>query len=792
MAHPPSASGSDAVRQDIRTFESSRQAMRAVKSQLDALKDEAQRSNILNQWSKVEGALMESQEWTLPRSIPERRLVVVGSPVSCKTQVIQRFVYGNQPPPISCQDGRYKKEVAMDNQSTLLLIRDVTSSPSAQVCEWADSFLLVFSVCDELSFNLLASYHSRITDYCSDRSVPVQIVMVGTQDAITDSKPRKVRPAEIHKLAIDLGKLEYYEVNAIHGVNIERAFLEVLQLVSSAQSQEQQPLPVLMTPPATSNSAPAISVQSASPPASHKKSTRKKPSRFQHKTSLSDVAPKVPLGTGRDIPVKQGFLNKRSSGLQKDWKRKYVTLTDKDITYYPSMNDYMENEHGKSLSLQRISVKIPGTRPNAIPRQTSSSHTGTTTPSETSDREQVAPTSPIGFLPASPTKQQGKYSYDLQQMGGDMSTSPHRLEADSSDREGSRPNSSFAVNGDDEGIESEDGSQPRSRSGTLGSTTKKGHRRHRSWGLRETESLGEENTEFQIVSLNKCWTLEAPSFEERLAWTKAIEKQILASLGCSQSAKATRGGSTAAGATEEIRKVDGNDFCADCVSPNPEWASLNFGSLLCIQCSAVHRQLGAHLSRVRSLELDEWSPDLVELMVNLGNSLARDMYEALLNQKGLCRLPYSATREERDVFIHKKYVDKEFLEPWTTDMPSLGEQLLDACQQEDCQLVFQLLAHCTAEDVNMHYGAGDGRTALHVACALGNVVLTLLLIWNGANVNATDSNGRIPLVYARTAKHTACIEILLQNESRADNSDDAPIFVTDQRLVLDTLQGKYV
>eukprot|EP00117_Sycon_ciliatum_P025052 scpid99499/ scgid4758/ Centaurin-gamma-1A len=106
MAHPPSASGSDAVRQDIRTFESSRQAMRAVKSQLDALKDEAQRSNILNQWSKVEGALMESQEWTLPRSIPERRLVVVGSPVSCKTQVIQRFVYGNQPPPISCQ-GRH-------------------------------------------------------------------------------------------------------------------------------------------------------------------------------------------------------------------------------------------------------------------------------------------------------------------------------------------------------------------------------------------------------------------------------------------------------------------------------------------------------------------------------------------------------------------------------------------------------------------------------------------------------------------------------------------------------------
>ena len=52
------------------------------------------------------------------------------------------------------------------------------------------------------------------------------LVLCGLADAITDSKPRKVRQAEIHKLALDLGKIEYFEVNAIHGVNIDRAFLE--------------------------------------------------------------------------------------------------------------------------------------------------------------------------------------------------------------------------------------------------------------------------------------------------------------------------------------------------------------------------------------------------------------------------------------------------------------------------------------------------------------------------------------------------------------------------------------
>lgn len=39
---------------------------------------------------------------------------------------------------------------------------------------------------------------------------------------------------------------------------------------------------------------------------------------------------------------------------------------------------------------------------------------------------------------------------------------------------------------------------------------------------------------------------------------------------------------------------------------DPLWASLNFGCLLCIQCSGIHRNFGSHISRIRSLELDEW------------------------------------------------------------------------------------------------------------------------------------------------------------------------------------------
>lgn len=49
-----------------------------------------------------------------------------------------------------------------------------------------------------------------------------------------------------------------------------------------------------------------------------------------------------------------------------------------------------------------------------------------------------------------------------------------------------------------------------------------------------------------------------------------------------------------------LRKVSGNDKCADCGKPEPDWASLNLGILVCIECSGVHRNLGVHISKVSS------------------------------------------------------------------------------------------------------------------------------------------------------------------------------------------------
>jgi hypothetical protein len=48
-----------------------------------------------------------------------------------------------------------------------------------------------------------------------------------------------------------------------------------------------------------------------------------------------------------------------------------------------------------------------------------------------------------------------------------------------------------------------------------------------------------------------------------------------------------------------------NLFCAECERDSPEWVSLNLGCLVCIDCSGVHRSMGVHISKMRSLTLDD-------------------------------------------------------------------------------------------------------------------------------------------------------------------------------------------
>ena len=111
---------------------------------------------------------------------------------------------------------------------------------------------------------------------------------------------------------------------------------------------------------------------------------------------------------------------------------------------------------------------------------------------------------------------------------------------------------------------------------------------------------------------------------------------------------------------------------------DPDWASINLGVLICIECSGVHRNLGSHISRVRSLDLDEWPPGHLAVMTALGNRTANSIWEGRMPHPGIKPSPNSS-QEEKERFIIAKYSRREFLTPIPNQPGTPGNMNNAAC-----------------------------------------------------------------------------------------------------------------
>jgi hypothetical protein len=88
---------------------------------------------------------------------------------------------------------------------------------------------------------------------------------------------------------------------------------------------------------------------------------------------------------------------------------------------------------------------------------------------------------------------------------------------------------------------------------------------------------------------------------------------------------------------EILWSIPGNSNCIDCGQPNPEWASVSFGTLLCISCSGRHRSYGVQTSVVRSIHMDSWTHTQVLNMLEGGNEQLRGFFERHQMQIGPAR-----------------------------------------------------------------------------------------------------------------------------------------------------------
>ncbi|KAG0680908.1 hypothetical protein C6P40_005514 [Pichia californica] len=121
----------------------------------------------------------------------------------------------------------------------------------------------------------------------------------------------------------------------------------------------------------------------------------------------------------------------------------------------------------------------------------------------------------------------------------------------------------------------------------------------------------------------------------------------------------------------ELLKDPSNKHCADCkTSRNPRWASWNLGMFICIRCSGIHRSLGTHITRVKSVDLDSWTDEQTDSMCNWGNKRANSYWEAKLKPRTQQEVElggYVPLDAKVESFVRTKYVLGKWKDDGTRD-----------------------------------------------------------------------------------------------------------------------------
>nr|XP_056715226.1 ARF GTPase-activating protein GIT2 [Euleptes europaea] len=219
------------------------------------------------------------------------------------------------------------------------------------------------------------------------------------------------------------------------------------------------------------------------------------------------------------------------------------------------------------------------------------------------------------------------------------------------------------------------------------------------------------------------------------------------------------------------KRLRSSEVCADCSAPDPCWASINRGVLICDECCSVHRSLGRHISQVKHLKHTPWPPTLLQMVETLYNNGANSIWEhSLLDPASVMSgrrkaNPQDKVHPNKAEFIRAKYQMLAFVHrlPCRDDdsvtAKDLSKQLHSSVRTGNLETCLRLLS--LGAQANF-FNPEKGNTPLHVAAKTGQILQAELLAVYGADPGTQDSSGKTPVDYAKQGGYHELAERLVE------------------------------